>query len=519
MMKKLTILLLLLIVFAFALWDVDPDYSTLTADTVYAGKVVVTDDATFEDTVDLRGARINAINYNSIQPTCIACFQFDDGNTSHYTKLKPLFDTENIVGGLAIYTDAVGNAGIMTWTQINEMYGDGWEILNHTHTHVDLTTISTDSVKAEFERADSCFIIHNIISKSAVYPSHAYNDTVVTVSEQYFRAVRGSSGINVYPLRHLYLKSIQIDNHVNLATYKLQVDSADNENKLIIFHAHAVNDEDVDSIGLLIDYIQGKNIPIMTLDQALDSLENRIQIGNFFEMGLDGKFVSGSHTIVKKGDVPNDTALTIHWTDTSATPQKVPAFSIKMDATTASPTNTQVIGITITGTAFDNYNDYWLYLNTTNYWSVTGLHVNPIYTNMLYSDIDDNLFLRNANNRDTQIYWSNTKKGDVIFRDGNLDVANIDFIQVQDSNSVVKLAIPNDDIRGQATFTAVCLIDTVEVAGVTTNSFVFLTVKSTTTPTSDLSWAYLNTDSITVHCLAADTALLRVNPYCWFRIE
>jgi hypothetical protein len=73
--------------------------------------------------------------------------------------------------------------------------------------------------------------------------------------------------------------------------------------------------------------------------------------------------------------------------------------------------------------------------------------------------------------------------------------------------------------RGQATFSAVCLIDTVVVAGVTTNSFVFLTVKSTTAPTSDLSWAYLNTDSITVHCLAADTVLLRINPYCWFRIE
>jgi parallel beta-helix repeat protein len=73
--------------------------------------------------------------------------------------------------------------------------------------------------------------------------------------------------------------------------------------------------------------------------------------------------------------------------------------------------------------------------------------------------------------------------------------------------------------RGQATFSAICLIDTVIVSGVTTNSFVFLTVKSTTAPTSDLSWAYLNTDSITVHCLAADTAMLRQNPYSWFRIE
>jgi len=74
-------------------------------------------------------------------------------------------------------------------------------------------------------------------------------------------------------------------------------------------------------------------------------------------------------------------------------------------------------------------------------------------------------------------------------------------------------------ISGSANFSGTKLVDTLAIPGVTANSIITFSFKGTTAPTSGLSWNFLTTDNITVHCLPADTSKLTSDGYNWRRDE
>lgn len=106
---------------------------------------------------------------------------------------------------------------------------------------------------------------------------------------------------------------------------------------------------------------------------------------------------------------------------------------------------------------------------------------------------------------------------------GDYDITGLEKIET-DSATIGDLTVSSkltstSVTRGQATFTADALDDTVAgIIGVSTNSIILLTPKMAKALTGQLSWTYLNTDSILVRVLAADTVARQVT-YSWFRIE
>ena len=66
--------------------------------------------------------------HESKEPQPLVTFVFDDTFETDYTKMKPLFDTKSEVAVSAVITDRIGLGGKLSWVQIKEMYGDGWEI-------------------------------------------------------------------------------------------------------------------------------------------------------------------------------------------------------------------------------------------------------------------------------------------------------------------------------------------------------------------------------------------------------
>lgn len=83
----------------------------------------------------------------------------------------------------------------------------------------------------------------------------------------------------------------------------------------------------------------------------------------------------------------------IHWADTSALPitNNRSAMTIEMDTTIASPTNTKVIGLNFTGSALNGNTDYWIYMNSSNYWRADGtIFGTYVYANNGMSEFDDN---------------------------------------------------------------------------------------------------------------------------------
>jgi len=212
-------------------------------------------------------------------PQALVTFIFDDGNDTDSSIMAPVFITQGEVANSAIVETFVGVGVRMTWSEILYLQNLGWEIMNHTTTHPNLNTLTLDQVRVEFSTCNDSALAHGINIDNAVYPGHNNSDSVRLVAREYFRSACAGDWINEQILNTYRLERVNIDDHTELAKYEAWVDTAETTKRWLIMHAHVTDANDATAIGTLIDYIQAKNIPIVTINQGLDL------IGNFTESG------------------------------------------------------------------------------------------------------------------------------------------------------------------------------------------------------------------------------------------
>jgi hypothetical protein len=70
----------------------------------------------------------------------IVTIVFDDNDASIYTEGFSYMQPLGLVGTHACITGTVGDSGLLTEAQVQEMYNAGWDIVNHTRSHTDMTT-------------------------------------------------------------------------------------------------------------------------------------------------------------------------------------------------------------------------------------------------------------------------------------------------------------------------------------------------------------------------------------------
>jgi len=202
--------------------------------------------------------------------TARATLMFDDCKATDYTVMKPVFDTKGIVGCCAIVTDKVGTTDRMTWAQIAELQAAGWEILYHGKDHTALTTLSKAEIVTDITGAMSAFATNSITVQNMAYPYNLTDNDVKSVVRRYFNCAGNGEGLNSQTQAPYHLLRYEADDHTTLSTYQGYVDTAESANKWVIFYLHETNSNDAAAIGSLIDYIQGKGIPIITFQQSLD---------------------------------------------------------------------------------------------------------------------------------------------------------------------------------------------------------------------------------------------------------
>lgn len=222
----------------------------------------------------------NETRYLSRTPQALVSFVFDDGVDTDSSIMAPVFVAQGEVANSGIVESWVGEANRLTWSEILYLQNLGWEILNHSTTHPNLDTLTLDQVRTEFETCNDSALVHGITIYNAVYPYGQNADSVRRIAREYFRCARGVEyDLNGEVLETYCLASKCIDDSDSLSVYKALVDDAETTKRWLIFYAHSTDSDDADSIGALIDYIQAKTIPIVTISQGLDS------IGNVFESG------------------------------------------------------------------------------------------------------------------------------------------------------------------------------------------------------------------------------------------
>jgi peptidoglycan/xylan/chitin deacetylase (PgdA/CDA1 family) len=197
-------------------------------------------------------------------------FIFDDGDITLNTNGKPVFDSQGEPACVAAVTDLIATSGYCTWAQLQAMQSAGWEILSHTKTHADLTGLTETQITTELKDSQLAIEAQGLTCRNLVYPYGAHNPLVRRIVRQYYDSARGV----IESLNHNVLKSYEIraycvDDHTLLNTYKSYVDSAYTNQRWVVFFLHVVTSDDATMLDQLIDYIQAKPMPIVTIAEGL----------------------------------------------------------------------------------------------------------------------------------------------------------------------------------------------------------------------------------------------------------
>lgn len=220
----------------------------------------------------------------------LVTFHFDHPFITQYTVAKPLFDAKGVRASLMVNTDEVGKSKyFMSWEQLKEMYEEGWEIGSHSVTHPDMRTLSEDKIRYELSESKAILEAHGFQNvTNFAYPYNWYDLKTLYIVPEYYRSARTSVAqtdfhINPEKIRPYELSGYEARLSIgNVADTFKYVDKAQKEGRWLIFILHEFSDKasttetmsvevtDIKAMEMLIDYIQDRNVPIVTTEQALD---------------------------------------------------------------------------------------------------------------------------------------------------------------------------------------------------------------------------------------------------------
>ena len=123
-------------------------------------------------------------------------FVFDDSFQNEYLFALPLFKKYNLKACTAVISDKIGGTKDETGEkhssleELKEMYKEGWEILSHTSSHRDLTTVTSYEVEEELGRSKKDLEALGFQVNSLVYPLHRRNSFISVVANRFYSSAR-----------------------------------------------------------------------------------------------------------------------------------------------------------------------------------------------------------------------------------------------------------------------------------------------------------------------------------------
>ena len=228
---------------------------------------------------------------NSNMPNCIVSFISDDLYMADYTK-RDWFKELGCAYTIPVVCSRINSDGYPTLEQVLELQNDyGYEIASHTFNHVQLDK-QTDEVMEEELKSSFEFLNKNgLRCENFMIPYGAYNNKVLAVASKYYRSIRSSEeDYNSIGLDTTRIKSFWIDRYktTDLEGQKTRVDNAFENGLWLIFSMHTGTmgeSEFTDMVKPLIEYVNSKNIPIMTVSKALDYFQNPIEVSSITSAG------------------------------------------------------------------------------------------------------------------------------------------------------------------------------------------------------------------------------------------
>jgi peptidoglycan/xylan/chitin deacetylase (PgdA/CDA1 family) len=212
-------------------------------------------------------------------------FTMDDNWISQYTEAYRILKSYSIKGNIAVIPTKVGLENYMQMSQLQEVYSAGWDLLNHTNTHVYLGNLDKESQRAELLTTKAWMVQNGFVrgSDAVVYPYGSYNaDTKAVLQEEGFVFGRTVvDGLETTPaISPFEIKVLNLTQDITVDTVKKKVDAAINTGSTLILLNHrfgATVDSmfyDVDKFEQVASYVAQKReeqkLNILTVTELME---------------------------------------------------------------------------------------------------------------------------------------------------------------------------------------------------------------------------------------------------------
>lgn len=279
----------------------------------------------------------------------------DDCRSAAYATLFPLIKELDIPYTLACPPGKIGADLYMTQEQLLEMYNYGVTISCHTWAETNMDTLSKEQLEENLKKCVEKYREWGITDvNSYAYTQGKYSADNMSVVKKYFdMGFLVDKGINATPYETYYMRRVGLfptDGSFSLADAKAYVDKLLTSGGWLIFMTHCwTSTFKATELKELVNYIKGKSIPIVDVNEMIEKTGNVVDIGYYKKDDLN----TGKHYFIV------DSTGKI-WTDqfSSDTGEKIEAVELTIKTSysigkeTSSSYKGKLLALTSTNTKF-----------------------------------------------------------------------------------------------------------------------------------------------------------------------
>jgi peptidoglycan/xylan/chitin deacetylase (PgdA/CDA1 family) len=185
----------------------------------------------------------------------VVVVMLDDGWLSQYTTALPILQSMGINASFSIYPQAMDGQwpGFMSWTQVEDLAKQGYDVESHTYSHMDLDNVSTTQLNRELVESKQILQQHGIQAGALIYPygNSITNSTIKQAAKDAgYLVARGTENgavdLGNPQLDYYALNAFSILNSTSMPSFEATLDNVHGSNIGILFY-HKVNGTATDS--------------------------------------------------------------------------------------------------------------------------------------------------------------------------------------------------------------------------------------------------------------------------------
>lgn len=237
-------------------------------------------------------------NHGDVVRSPLVSFTSDDGAYEDITILAPIFNQYNVPCTCAIISSTLNHEDDYK----SQITNHGWEIVSHSVDSTPLQNLTLDQVDQYLRQSKAVLEENGFNVTGFVYPSGSTNANIRRLTKKYYKfgcnfddrinndLFMDSFAVHRVPLGAFY----EATGHDTLEYYKSCVDNAIAQNAWLIFclhpHAEAFDSTQQGYLEEVIQYIQSKAVPTVTLSEGYSVFGNLLESGKSYNTATEDEY-------------------------------------------------------------------------------------------------------------------------------------------------------------------------------------------------------------------------------------